>query len=269
MPLTPFQGAAVLGAGQALAGFASNAFFGKRQHEYNMELARYQTEANERYQREQNEYNSPKNQMSRFQEAGLNPNLIYGQGNPGNQSAPTKTADYGKVDFQRMAINPVEMFSNARLMQSQVQAIDANVVKTQAQSALAGLQAQVLAKNPLLNSAGYNAIIEGLKATAESKSATAAMDTQRKHFNVDMKGVANANAIGSGETGIQKMALELQLLEQKFKLGTQDAAIKAEVLNSKEFQNAILEVQKRFMTEADITPQHIMQFIQLLLMKML
>lgn len=35
----------------------------------------------------QNEYNSPANQMKRFQEAGLNPNLIYGQGNPGNASS--------------------------------------------------------------------------------------------------------------------------------------------------------------------------------------
>jgi hypothetical protein len=35
----------------------------------------------------QNEYNSPKAQMSRFQEAGLNPNLIYGQGNSGNSGA--------------------------------------------------------------------------------------------------------------------------------------------------------------------------------------
>jgi len=31
----------------------------------------------------QNEYNSPQAQMKRFQEAGLNPNLIYGQGNSG------------------------------------------------------------------------------------------------------------------------------------------------------------------------------------------
>jgi len=268
MPLTPFQGSAILAGAQGLAGFASNAFFGKRQHEYNMELARYQTEASERYQREQNEYNSPKNQMSRFQEAGLNPNLIYGQGNPGNQTAPTKTPDFGKVDYQRMAINPIEMFSNARLMQSQISAINANVVKTQAQSALAGLQAQVLAKNPLLDSAGYNAIIESLKATAESKSALSAMDTQRKRFNVDMKGDPKA-FIGVEGFGIEKMARELQLLDQKFNLGSTDQKIKAEILNSKEFQNAILEVQKRFMTEADVTPQHIMQFIQLLLMKML
>jgi len=35
----------------------------------------------------QNEYNSPAKQMERFQAAGLNPHLIYGQGNSGNASS--------------------------------------------------------------------------------------------------------------------------------------------------------------------------------------
>lgn len=35
---------------------------------------------------EQNQYNSPASQMARYQAAGLNPNLIYGQGTPGNQA---------------------------------------------------------------------------------------------------------------------------------------------------------------------------------------
>lgn len=35
----------------------------------------------------QNEYNSPVNQMARYAAAGLNPNLIYGQGSSGNASA--------------------------------------------------------------------------------------------------------------------------------------------------------------------------------------
>lgn len=35
----------------------------------------------------QNEYNTPQAQMKRFKEAGLNPNLIYGQGTPGNASS--------------------------------------------------------------------------------------------------------------------------------------------------------------------------------------
>jgi len=45
----------------------------KRQNDYNLEMWNLQ-----------NEYNSPKSQMARFKEGGLNPNLIYGQGTPGN-----------------------------------------------------------------------------------------------------------------------------------------------------------------------------------------
>lgn len=37
---------------------------------------------------EQNKYNSPEAQMQRFKDAGLNPHLIYGQGNSGNAGSP-------------------------------------------------------------------------------------------------------------------------------------------------------------------------------------
>lgn len=47
-----------------------------------------QNQWNRKMVREQNEYNSPAQQMARYRAAGLNPNLIYGQGNSGNQSAP-------------------------------------------------------------------------------------------------------------------------------------------------------------------------------------
>lgn len=36
-----------------------------------------------------NEYNKPINQMARYKEAGLNPHLIYGQGNSGNSAMPS------------------------------------------------------------------------------------------------------------------------------------------------------------------------------------
>lgn len=44
----------------------------------------------------QNEYNTPVNQMQRFADAGLNPNLVYGLGNNGNQPASGSIAP---VDF--------------------------------------------------------------------------------------------------------------------------------------------------------------------------
>lgn len=45
----------------------------------------------------QNMYNSPQAQMQRFIEGGLNPHLIYGQGNPGNQSS---TPQYQPANLQ-------------------------------------------------------------------------------------------------------------------------------------------------------------------------
>lgn len=48
--------------------------------------------------REQAAYNTPVNQMARYQAAGLNPNLVVSQGNPGNMaSSPSLTAP--KFDY--------------------------------------------------------------------------------------------------------------------------------------------------------------------------
>lgn len=60
-------------------------------------LAQYGYEQERQMIKEQNEYNTPKNQMLRYQEAGLNPHLIYGQGSPGNQ---TTIAKYNAPDVR-------------------------------------------------------------------------------------------------------------------------------------------------------------------------
>lgn len=56
-----------------------------------LELMQYQNDYNQRVMREEFEmnadYNSPQAQMQRYQDAGLNPNLIYSQANGGDVSA--------------------------------------------------------------------------------------------------------------------------------------------------------------------------------------
>lgn len=49
--------------------------------------AQRQRDWQERMWNQSNEYNTPAMQMQRFREAGLNPNLIYGQGNSGNATS--------------------------------------------------------------------------------------------------------------------------------------------------------------------------------------
>lgn len=61
------------------------------QYKYNTQLQEKQNQFNLDMWNLQNEYNSPQSQMKRFEEAGLNPALIYSHGNPGNApSAPVK-----------------------------------------------------------------------------------------------------------------------------------------------------------------------------------
>lgn len=78
----PFDYGNLVNGGFGIIGSGLNYLFNKRlaeqQNQYNIDMWKMQAE-----------YNSPQAQMQRFQEAGLNPNLIYGQGSNGNMtSAP-------------------------------------------------------------------------------------------------------------------------------------------------------------------------------------
>lgn len=89
-------------AGQAVAGLFSmgagllDARWNRKNSERNVDktIRANKREAELAYQRQlemwhlQNAYNTPEAQMQRFQNAGLNPHLIYGQGSPGNAMAP-------------------------------------------------------------------------------------------------------------------------------------------------------------------------------------
>lgn len=79
-----------IGAGALAAGAIAAAPMTGGASLYAMPLASTwaQNTANRQAIDEQNEYNSPSSQMARYRDAGLNPNLIYSQGNPGNQSSP-------------------------------------------------------------------------------------------------------------------------------------------------------------------------------------
>jgi hypothetical protein len=72
----------------------------------------------------QNKYNHPLQQMQRLQEAGLNPNLIYGQSVAGatgqaDQVAPSKAAPYSIQNPVPSAINSIVGSQQAKLMQAQ------------------------------------------------------------------------------------------------------------------------------------------------------
>lgn len=85
----------------------------------NREMQREANEHNERLWREQMEYNSPVNQMARFKQAGLNPNLAYGDN--GNAGAPP---EYVSSKNQAPQFDPMAI-ANALLIKKQIDLTDA------------------------------------------------------------------------------------------------------------------------------------------------
>lgn len=92
------------------------------------ELAEYQWSKNLEMWNLQNEFNSPAAQMQRFKAAGLNPNLIYGQGNPGNasslpsyQSPNTQPVTRNAIKFSNfnMALDLLAKYQQVRIGQQQ------------------------------------------------------------------------------------------------------------------------------------------------------
>ena len=106
---------AIIAGGASLLGSALGFGSQKKTNKANMELAKYQNEwqsqENEKaYQRNlqmwnlQNEYNSPTQQMARLRTAGLNPNLVYGNGVTGNSSG--SVPQYQPADIKRAELSP-------------------------------------------------------------------------------------------------------------------------------------------------------------------
>lgn len=120
--------AAALAGGANIAGSLINYFGGKENQASSQAF-------NEKMWRMNNEYNSPVNQMARFKEAGLNPNLIYGQGNAGNSShavstnpAPSPNIDLGNAvsnyyNFKQIAQNIKNQEATEELIRAQTKVL--------------------------------------------------------------------------------------------------------------------------------------------------
>lgn len=97
---------AIIGGAAALAGGLAGAFINRKSqssaNKVNIQLAREQQQFEQKMVQQQNEYNSPAAQMQRYAQAGLNPNLVYTQGNPGNQ---TSVPSYQRANVQPAQFN--------------------------------------------------------------------------------------------------------------------------------------------------------------------
>ena len=118
---------AVAAAGIQMAG---NIISDVNQNAYNQMATEQEWRYNRMAWNEQNAYNHPSQQMARFKEAGLNPNLIYGQGSAGNAAqipqytAPKQSFNLG--DAISTGLNTLSQYQNLKIQQAQEERIKAD-----------------------------------------------------------------------------------------------------------------------------------------------
>lgn len=111
----------------------------------NLKLADKAYEYNLDMWNRQNEYNSPIQQMQRLKDAGLNPNLMYGQGNVGNaSSAPsydtpqmqayTGFGDFGASAAGNQLMNAIQGYANIKKTEEETNLIRQNTQNMELQA---------------------------------------------------------------------------------------------------------------------------------------
>lgn len=173
-------GGIISGVGSLLGGIGSSAMNNKAvrdTNKANMEIAKYQAQwqqqENEKaYQRSlnmwnlQNEYNSPTQQMARIRAAGLNPNLVYGNGVTGNSSGSTPQYEPAKFNAPTM-----QAYRGWNLGIS---------------DAISQFLAYRTAKAQVDNMEAQNSLIRQQTATEATKQANIAASTSRSEFDLNM-----------------------------------------------------------------------------------
>ncbi len=161
----------------------------------------------------QNAYNAPKQQMQRFKEAGLNPNLIYKQT---NEAAPVRSTDFVSPQIQEGALEILGKSNNIQVQELNMESMKLRNQNQELQNDILRAQAEDLKQKPgiqnTVSQASYDNLVEGtnLKRQERSQRDTTnpleviKMERQNKILDEQFKGLSQNNQF-------QKLSQPIQL----------------------------------------------------------
>ena len=132
----------------------------QKNRDYNLQLAKMQNEWNLQQWERENEYNNPLNQMARLKAAGLNPNLVYGNGAGQSTAAPspslTSGAPSSPVDMSLMAQRPTigQIMSQGlqnRLIEAQIKSVESDARKKNSEAGISEIEERALSAIEQIN----------------------------------------------------------------------------------------------------------------------
>lgn len=221
--MDPITLSALISGGSALLGGGLNAFssanLNRKNRQFSWDMyARQQADQLANWNR-LNEYNSPAAQMKRFQEAGLNPNLIYGQGNAGNatpiptpdvQTPQTRVPEWGDA-ISGAGLQLINAIYDLDIKQAQVDNLKAqNTVILQ----------DALLKTAQTESTSVNTARSRFNLDFETELRGVSADARRELLrqlktNIDISIQKNARDAAANSTSIQEAAVRMAYTRQQ------------------------------------------------------
>lgn len=210
------------------------------QNQKNKQLAEYQFQRNQEMWHLQNQYNSPKAQMDRLRQAGLNPNLVYGTGSVAGLNTG-RPPEYQKPDYQLntsgLTQNPMDLLGQY----TQIKNIQAQTDNTKAQTNNAELDAGLKAiESIIMRKQGEKEGINVSLAEIELEIANRTKDYQVQAAEQEVEKRKTEVLKGMAETAGTKQRTEY---EKELFPTTQEKA-KADVLQTKQQTRSLTEQQK-------------------------
>lgn len=165
-----------------------------------------------------NAYNTPGMQMQRFQNAGLNPYMMLGQVNAGNQTSVASTTPTDYSSGVQGVGNAANTLIQAASANSQIGVNDATIAKTKSETALNMIDAQTRAAE---NMARINNLVQDGKLTKQqAANLSQQFDLTQMTWDELLKQPGLANSFtaeqlenlkaATGKIGSEKKGLDLQ-----------------------------------------------------------
>jgi hypothetical protein len=204
-----------------------------------------------------NEYNSPRAQMQRFKEAGLNPNLIYGQSNEGATVRSTDQAKWNpeapQYDLGSAAQNSIATYQNVQMQNAQLDLI-AKQSAVQEQEAILKMAttAQTVAnteKTTIESATLAKYSLEAAAASLKKMQVDTAAATQQIDLNLqknEREALSNAQSLREGVLRVAQLKVQNAKTEQE----TKNAKA---LLNNLETDNELKQADLR-MKEKGVQP---------------
>lgn len=236
---------------------------------YNQMLARQQNQWNLEQWNRENAYNSPLAQMYRLRQAGLNPDLMYGQGTTGNSAgspemtfgAPSEPNDMSamlsKRSFGQTMQQILDKEQQRRMNEAQIEAIKANTNKTNSET-----QGQDI-----------DNAIQQIKLGNEAKFQDQTLkNMQAVERMTDAQAQSYLQSVVESNRRIEKIGVEMESLRVAMDNVSfeQEMKVREYILHSKEVDSVIqsnLASAKNSLASANLSNAQAMEITKLLLLK--